>query len=351
MSAFRVALSADFRKPDGSPSFPEFDLSPLEDHPDIDLFYLEPEPEISAAQLVEVDALVLLAPRVGAGSLTPDGRLAVVARFGVGYDNVDLAACNAHDVAVVITPDGVRRPVAVSILTLIFALSGKLFVKDRLARRGPAGWAEKTVHNGIGLVGLTLGSVGMGNIGAEMFRLARPLDMRFIAHDPYADPALAAELDVTLTDLDSVFREADFVCVNCPLSDDTHHLVDAGRLGLMKPTAFLVNTARGPIVDQAALTKVLQEGRIAGAGLDVFEQEPPDADEPLLALDNVIVTPHALCWTDQLFAGSGAADVRAVMAVMAGRAPTGIVNRDVVDRPGWQARLAEYARQFGAADR
>ena len=121
---------------------------------------------------------------MGAASLTPNGRLAVVARFGVGYDNVDLAACSAHDVAAVITPDGVRRPVAVSILTFIFALSGSLFVKDALARRGPAGWAEKTAHNGIGLVGLTLGSVGMGNIGAEMFRLARPLDMRFIAHDP-----------------------------------------------------------------------------------------------------------------------------------------------------------------------
>ena len=347
MTAFRVALSADFRKPDGSPSFPEFDLSPLEDHPDIDLFYLEPEPEISAAQLADVDALILLTPQVGAGSLTPDGRLSVVARFGVGYDNVDLAACSDHDVAVVITPDGVRRPVAVSILTFIFALSGKLFVKDALARRGPAGWAEKTVHNGIGLVGLTLGSVGMGNIGAEMFRLARPLDMRFIAHDPYADPALAAELGVTLTDLDTVFRESDFVCVNCPLSEETHHLVNAERLRLMKPTAYLVNTARGPIIDQAALTEALRERRIAGAGIDVFEQEPPDADEPLLVLDNVIVTPHALCWTDQLFAGSGAADVRAVMAVMEGRVPSGIVNREVVDRPGWKARLAGYARECG----
>ena len=347
MSAFRVALSADFRKSDGSPSFVAFDLSPLRDHPDIDLFYLEPESEISAAQLADVDALILLTPRVGAGSLTPNGRLAVVTRFGVGYDNVDLAACSAHDVAVAITPDGVRRPVAVSILTLIFALSGKLFVKDRLARRGPAGWAEKTVHNGVGLVGLTLGSVGMGNIGAEMFRLARPLDMRFIAHDPYADPALAAELGVTLTDLDTVFRESDFVCVNCPLSDETHHLVNGERLGRMKPTAYLINTARGPIVDQTALTEALQDRRIAGAGLDVFEQEPPDADDPLLTLDNVIVTPHALCWTDQLFAGSGAADVRAVVAVMAGRAPSGIVNRDVVDRPGWQARLAGYAQRFG----
>ena len=349
MSAFRVALSADFRKPDESPSFPEFDLSPIETRPSLDCFYLEPEAEISAAQLADVDALILLAPRVGAASLTPNGRLAVVARFGVGYDNVDLAACSANDVAVVITPDGVRRPVAVSILTLIFALAGKLFVKDRIARRGPPGWAEKTAHNGVGLVGLTLGSIGMGNIGAELFRLARPLDMRFIAHDPYADPALAGELGVTLTDMDRVFREADFVCINCPLSPETHHLVDRERLALMKPSAFLINTARGPIVDQAALTEVLEEGGIAGAGLDVLEQEPPDADDPLLALDNVILAPHALCWTNQLFSGSGAADIRAVLAVMAGEVPHGIVNRDVIDRPGWQARLTDYAKRFGEA--
>ena len=347
MSTFRVALSADFRKPDGSPSFPEFDLSPLEQRPNLDFFYLEPEAEISAAQLSDVDALILLAPRVGAGSLTPKGRLSVVARFGVGYDNVDLDACSANDVAVVITPDGVRRPVAVSILTLVFALAGKLFVKDRIARRGPAGWAQKTAHNGVGLVGLTLGSIGMGNIGAEMFRLARPLDMRFIAHDPYADPALADELGVTLTDLDRVFREADFLSVNCPLSPETHYLVNRERLGLMKPSAFLINTARGPIVDQAALTEVLQHGGIAGAGLDVLEREPPDADDPLLTLDNVILAPHALCWTNQLFSGSGAADIRAVLAVMTGQAPHGIVNRDVVERPGWQARLSDYAQRFG----
>ena len=347
MSTFRVAISADFRKPDGSPSFPEFDLSPLEQRPNLDFFYLEPEAEISAAQLADVDALILLAPRVGAGSLTPKGRLSVVARFGVGYDNVDLDACSANDVAVVITPDGVRRPVAVSILTLVFALAGKLFIKDRIARRGPAGWAEKTAHNGVGLVGLTLGSIGVGNIGAELFRLARPLDMRFIAHDPYADPALAQELGVVLTDLDRVFRESDFLCINCPLSPETHHLVNRQRLGLMKPSAFLVNTARGPIVDHAALTEVLKAGGLAGAGLDVLEQEPPDADDPLLSLDNVILAPHALCWTNQLFSGSGAADVRAVLAVMGGQAPHGIVNRDVIERPGWQARLSDYARRFG----
>jgi phosphoglycerate dehydrogenase-like enzyme len=192
---------------------------------------------------------------------------------------------------------------------------------------------------GYGLVGRTLGSLGIGNIGAELFRLAKPFDMTFIAHDPFASPAAARELGIELVDLDEVFRRSDVLTVNCPLTDETRHLVNARRLALMKPTAFLINTARGPIVDQQALTTVLVERRIAGAGLDVFEVEPVPADEPLLKLDNVIVTPHALCWTDQCFAGNGAADVRAVLDIQHGRVPRGVVNRDVLDNQIFKERL------------
>ena len=117
------------------------------------------------------------------------GRLAVVARFGVGYDTVDVEACTKAGIALVITPDGVRRPVAVSIITLMLALTGKLMVKDRLTREAAAGFAKRSDHMGVGLVGRTLGSLGIGNIGAELFRLAKPFDMKFIAHDPFADPA------------------------------------------------------------------------------------------------------------------------------------------------------------------
>ncbi len=342
MTNFRVALSGDFFDGEGKPVFPEFDLTPLETRNDVELTVLEVRDEVGADQIADIDALILLMPRVSAETLADSERLAMVARFGVGYDNVDVAACTERDVALVITPDGVRRPVAVSILTLMFALTGKLMVKDRIARRGPAGWAEKTDHNGVGLVGRTLGSIGIGNIGAELFRLARPLDMGFLAHDPYADPALAEELGVELVGLDELFRLSDVLAVNCPLNADTHHLVNAERLALMKPTAYLINTARGPIVDQAALTEFLAAGRITGAGLDVLEQEPPDADDPILELDNVIVTPHALCWTDQIFAGNGAADVKATLDVAAGRVPVGIVNKEVTERAGWQAKLEAY---------
>ena len=201
---------------------------------------------------------------------------------------------------------------------------------------------------GVGLVGRTLGSIGVGNIGAEMFRLARAFDMKFIAHDPYADPRVVAELAIELVGLDEVFARSDILTVNCPLTEDTRHLVNAERLGRMKKTAYFINTARGPIVDQAALTRHLAERRIAGAGLDVFEQEPTDPDDPLLALDNVILAPHALCWTDQCFAGNGAADVKAVLDIQHGRPPRGVVNREVLDQPRFRARLEDYRRRFGS---
>ena len=171
--------------------------------------------------------------------------------------------------------------------------------------------------------------------------------MQFIAHDPYADKQVAAELGIELVSIEQLFARSDVLSVNCPLTADTHHIVNAGRLALMKPTAYLINTARGPIVDQKALTTVLEERRIAGAGLDVFEQEPTDPGDPLLKLDNVIAAPHALCWTDQCFAGNGAADVKAVLDVMRGQVPRGVVNREVLERPGFKARLEGFAKRFG----
>src|SRR6201999_3691816 len=197
-----------------------------------------------------------------------------------------------------------------------------------------------------GLVGRTLGVVGIGNIGAELFRMAKPFDMKFIAHDPFADKKVAAELGIELVSLEDVFRRADVLSINCPLTPQTHHLVNAERLALMKPTAYLINTARGPIVDQKALVKALQENRIAGAGLDVFETEPVPADDPILKLDNAILAPHALCWTDQCFAGNGAADVRAVLDLQHGRVPRGVVNRAVVDSPRFKARLDGYRAKY-----
>ena len=345
---FRVALSGDFKKADGSPTFPDFDVEPLRKAAGVEVEYIDAANPVRADLLADFDALILLQPKFARESIHPNGRLSVVARFGVGYDNVDVPACTEAGIPLVITPDGVRRPVAVSIITLLLALTGKLLIKDQLTREGPDGFNRRGQHMGVGLVGRTLGALGIGNIGAELFRMAKPFDMKFIAHDPFADKKVAAELGIELVGLEDLFRGADVLSVNCPLTSETHHLVNAERLALMKPTAYLINTARGPIVDQKALTKVLRERKIAGAGLDVFEVEPVPADEPILKLDNVIVAPHALCWTDQCFAGNGAADVKAVLDVMKGEVPRGVVNRAVLDAPRFKARLEAFKARYGA---
>jgi D-3-phosphoglycerate dehydrogenase len=150
-----------------------------------------------------------------------------------------------------------------------------------------------------------------------------------------------------MVDLETVFRDSDIVNVSCPLNEETHHIVSAERIALMKPTAYIINTSRGGTVDQQALTKALQDNRIAGAGLDVLDPEPPEADDPILKLDNVVLNPHALCWTDECFAGIGAAAVKAVLESMHGREPRGIVNREILENAEWRAKLAGFGERFG----
>jgi len=345
---FRIALSGDFRQADGSSTYHDFDLTPLRAEAGVELAFLEPSNPLRPEQIADFDALILLTSAFNRQSIHPNGRLAIIARFGVGYDAVDIPACTEAGIVVTITPDAVRRPVAVSIITLLLALAGKLMVKSRLTGEGAAGFAKRRDHMGVGLVGRVLGSIGVGNIGAEMFRLAKPFDMKFVAHDPFAKPEFAAELGVELVSLEDVFRRSDFLTVNCPLSEQTRRLVNAERLALMKPTAYLLNTARGPIVDQAALTKALCEGRIAGAGLDVLEVEPPDPRDPIFELDNVILTPHALCWTDQCFGAIGRLAIEAVLDVMRGGAPRVPVNPAVLQSPRWRQRR-EHFKSLAAA--
>ncbi len=338
---FRVGVSADFCNPEGSTIFRDFDLKPLLADPRIEVSFLTAENVLSSGQLEDIDALILLAQRFDRNSVPKSGRLGVIARFGVGYDTVDVAACNDAGIALVITPESVRRPVAVSIITLMLALTMKLTIKQKLGRTGATGFALRSEHIGMGLSGRTFGSLGVGNIGAEAFRLAKPFDMEFIAHDPHANNDLMKSLGVELVGIEELFRRSDVLSISCPLTATTRHIVNAEMLGLMKSTSYLINTARGPIVDQAALTRVLQSQHIAGAGLDVLEQEPADPDDPLLALDNVIVTPHSLCWTDQSIAHAGALDVQAVLDYCDGRAPAGtIVNPGVVNGQRWKERIS-----------
>jgi phosphoglycerate dehydrogenase-like enzyme len=332
---FQVALTTDFLKPDGSLAMGDIALGLLDEEPSIQRAFLPHfQPEMSPEQAAGQDALLVLAPRVTARTLEGADRLAVVARFGVGYDNVDVEACTRHGVLLTITPDGVRRPVAVSVITLLLALTHRLIEKDRLTREG--GWARKLDYMGRGVTGRTLGVIGLGNIGREVFRLATPFEMRHLAFDPHVAPGSVPGVD--LVNLDTLLAESDYVAVCCALTPETHHLLNARRLALMKPTAYLINVARGPIIDQAALTEALTKRTIAGAGLDVFEQEPVDPADPLLKLDNVILAPHALCWTDECFFGNGSSACRSIVDVAQGRLPRHVVNPEALQHPRWRER-------------
>jgi phosphoglycerate dehydrogenase-like enzyme len=334
-SSFRVGLTRDFLKADGSPAFGDIGLALLDGAAGVSWDYLpENTRELAAEDVRGYDALLVLAPRVSATTLEGADRLKIVARFGVGYDSVDVEACTRQGVLVTITPDGVRRPVATSAMTFLLALSHRLLEKDRLTRAGR--WADKVDIMGIGLTGRTLGLIGLGNIGREIFTLVRPFGLRHLAFDPYASAESAVSVGAELVDLDTLLGRADFVCICCALTKETYHLIDARRLGQMKPTAFLINVARGPIVDQQALTAALRDRRIQGAAIDVFEEEPVDPREEILTLDNAIVTPHGICWTDECFLGNGRSACEAILDVAAGRAPHYVVNRDALKHPRWR---------------
>ncbi len=335
---FHVGVTRDFLKPDGSSDLDNI-AGPLFDKAELSWEYIPKHSTVlSAGDIKDYDALLVLGAGITADTFIGNDRLAIIARFGVGYDKVDVQACTENGVLLSIAPDGVRRPVATSIITFVLSLSHQLLIKDRLIRSGK--WEDTKDYMGMGLVGKTLGLVGMGNIGKETFKLAKPFGMRHITYDPYVSPSDAAEVDAEIVDLDTLMRTADYVCVCCPLSDDTKGLINSRCIGLMKPTAYLINTARGPIVDQQALTDALQNRRIQGAGLDVFEKEPIDDDDPLLELDNVILTPHSICWTDECFEGNGKSACESIIRVASGKMPKWIVNRDVIDSPKLKQKLS-----------
>ena len=339
--AFRVGLTRDILKPDGTIGFGDIGLSLLDDAAGVEWEILaENTPTLRRDQVQDYDALLVLGPSITTDTLEGVDRLTILARFGVGYDAVDVDACTQNGVLLTITPDGVRRPVAAAVITFILALSQKLLIKDRLTRDGR--WDEKLDYMGMGVTGRTLGLVGLGNIGREVFKLAQPFGMRHLAYDPYLTPEQANAAGVELVDLETLLRTSDFVSICCALTSETHHLINTERLALMKESAYLINAARGPIVDQAALTVALRERRIQGAALDVFEQEPVDPNDPILTLDNVIVTPHGICWTDECFLGNGRSACESILDVAAGRVPKNVVNRDALDNPRFQEKLRRY---------
>jgi len=186
-----------------------------------------------------------------------------------------------------------------------------------------------------------LGTSGLGGIGAETIRLLRPFGLaRVLAFDPYLDPAKARDLGAEPVELEELLRFSDFVLVNCPLTPDTRALIGDRELNLMKPDAVLINTARGPIVNEAALIRALEARVIRGAALDVFESEPLDANSPLLRIENVILTSHSVGWTEELFRDMGRICCGGALSIFHGEPPPNVVNREVLDRPGFHSKLA-----------
>jgi D-3-phosphoglycerate dehydrogenase len=342
---FKVGLTRDFLTDDGKLVFEDIGLSLLDEQPHIEYsFFKEHFPEIQPDQIRGLDGVIVLAPKVTRDTLKGADRLVVIARFGVGYESVDLDACTDHNVAVFTTPGAVERPMAGGIMAFLLALSRKMLIKDRLIRAGR--WKDKIFHMGIEFTGRTLGSVGIGNIGSEMFRLAKPFGFgRFLAYDPYVTREKAEALGVELVnDLDTIFRESDFVTVNCPLTKETAKMIGERQFRLMKKTAYFVNTARGGIVDQKALTRALKEGWIAGAGIDVFEQEPVDPNDPLLQLENVIVTAHCIGWTHEAFRDIGRMGCIGIIKASRGEIPDHVVNKAVLQKKEFLDKLAQYKR-------
>jgi phosphoglycerate dehydrogenase-like enzyme len=354
---FRIALTGDFLDDQGRSAFGDIGLCLLEGQAEVSFHFLTdqaPRPgdagywsrlyslEVKAEQIQGVNGLVVLRPWVKRGMFAQGAdELVVIGRSGAGFDKIDIEACTAHDVLVFNAPLALNHSTASSALLFMLALAKRLHDQERITREGR--WDQQAAVVGSELRGRTLGIVGLGHSGQELVRLVAPFRMQVLAYSPHADPATADGLGVRLTALDEVLRASDFVSLHCRLTPQTRRLIGAHQLALMKPSAYLINVARGQVIDQAALIAALRDRRIAGAGLDVFEVEPLPLGDPLLSLDNVILTPHFLPATTDVWQASGRAMITGMLRAAHGQVPDNAVNPEVLDRPGFQAKLGRYA--------
>jgi phosphoglycerate dehydrogenase-like enzyme len=242
----------------------------------------------SIDELRAVEAVVAGAEHYTASTLDQLPQLRVIARNGVGYDRVDVAAATARGIAVTITPTANHEAVAEHALALLLAVSKHIVVGDRATRAGQ--WPRDLIEP---IRGKTIGLLGLGRIGRSMAVRAAALGMTVIAHDAFAAEAFAHKHGIEMVDFETLVRRCDVLSVHCPINEETRGIVNRDAFEKMKSTSILINTARGPIVNEGDLIEALREGAIQGAGLDVFEVEPPAHDNPLFAMDNVVLTPHA----------------------------------------------------------
>lgn len=262
-------------------------------------------------------------------SQLPD--LRVIARAGVGYDRVDVPAATKHQVAVTITPTANHECVAEHTMGLLLALTRNVVRHHEDVLRGD--WSRQPM---VPLRGRTLGLVGLGRIGRSVAVRAQAFRLRVIAHDQYADPEFVQRLGIELVDLPTLFAQSDYVSLHAPLNDTTRGLINSQTLGQMKRGSYLVNTARGGLVVEQDLLSALQSGQLAGAGLDVFEQEPTPIDNPLLKLPNIVTSPHLAGGDFQSNEDMGTESARNIIALAQGGWPVGaVVNESIRESFKW----------------
>jgi phosphoglycerate dehydrogenase-like enzyme len=359
MRLFRVAYTGDFLDESGAVAYGDIGLDRLNAHPGIRYEFLRdlgPKPgdpaywprlyslEIRPEHIRGVDGLVVLRPWVKRDTFAEGASdLFIIGRSGAGYDKIDLDACTEHGVAVFNAPHSLDHSTASAALLLMLALVKRLPEQERITREGR--WDRQAAVMGGELKGRTLGIIGLGHTGRELARLVAPFNMRILAYSPHADPAQAEALGVVLTTKEQVLREADILSLHCRLTEQTRRTIGERELALMKPTAYLVNVGRGELLDEPALVAALRDRRIAGAGLDVFAVEPLPVGSPLLSLDNVIVTPHWLASTSDVWQSSGREMAEGMLRASRGEPPPNIVNPEVLDRTAFQEKLARFASE------
>jgi D-3-phosphoglycerate dehydrogenase len=248
----------------------------------------------------------------------------VISRYGIGVDMIDLEAATERGILVCNVPDFCIDEVSTHTLAFVLALNRHLLAHHKHVTSGK--WGGPPGGAPVRLSRQTIGVLGLGKIGSEVARKSKGLGLRVIAYDPYLKPEQAEMLGVELIGLDDLLRRSDYLSIHCPLTKETRHLIGAAQLALMKPSALLINMARGPVVDQAALYSALTGGVIAGAALDVLEQEPPLPDDPLLKLPNVLLTPHTSSWSAESVVQLRRDVARNVVQVLRGDPPRAVVN-------------------------
>jgi D-3-phosphoglycerate dehydrogenase len=327
MSQFKVVIT-DFGDPDYTLEAEEIKASGL----DIELIRLQAStPEELFPTAADADGLIVQWVKITPQVMPALTKCKVISRYGIGVDMVDLATATEHNIMVCNVPDYCIEEVSTHTIAFLLALNRHLLTHHTHVSSGKWGGVGGGAPSR--LAGQVMGIVGLGNIGRAVARKAAGLGLKLLGYDPYLAPEQAQALGIELVGLEDLLRRADYVSLHCPLTDETRHLIGQARLALMKPSAYLINMARGPVVDQSALYQALTTGIIKGAALDVLEKEPPAPDDPLLRLGNVILTPHAASWTTEAVEQLRRETTRNVVTVLQGKLPRSIVNRKGLHLP------------------